>query len=108
MKNTKFNKFPLSYFFFPKMQLSSGPIVSLDEYLKPINRNPTQDKPVKRSTLDRIKSNVYSHVQNHLNLETEHVMELEACNDDKDMNHIYGISITDEKSIQYSIDKCKG
>ncbi|XP_022300052.2 uncharacterized protein LOC111108445 isoform X2 [Crassostrea virginica] len=82
-------------------QVSSGPIVSLGEYLEPINRHPTEDKPVYRSTLDRNKSNVYSHVYNHLNLETAHVMDLEANNEDKDMNHVYGISITDEKSIRY-------
>ena len=28
-------------------------------------------------------------------------MDLEANNEDKDTNHIYGISITDEKSTQY-------
>ena len=92
----------MSYFFyFPKTQLSSGPIVSLGEYLEPINRNTTEEKPVYRSTLERVKSNLYSHVYNHLNLESAHEMELEACNDDKDTNHIYGISITDEKSVQY-------
>ena len=44
---------------------------------------------------------MYSHVYNHLNLETAHVIELEANNEDKDTNHIYGISINDEKSIRY-------
>ena len=84
MKNTKYDLF----FYLPKSQVSSGPIVSLGEYLEPINRHTTEDKPVYRSTLDRIQSNLYSHVYNHLNLETAHAMDLETCNENKDNNHI--------------------
>ena len=81
-------KFLLDLFFmYHRRRILPVRILSLGEYLEPINRHTTEDKPVYRSTLDKIKSYVYSQVYNHLNLETAHVMDLDTCNENKDKNH---------------------